>query len=193
MSRGTAVALSDRAMLGLVLTAGGARGAYQASVLKRLGEVPALADAPSPFAIVTGASAGAINGALLAAGAGTFRETTREIARLWTELRVDDVFRTDVVTLGLGAVGFVRDLLCGGLLGTTITSSFVDASPLRSLIGRVLPKGAVADAIARGHLYALAITATSYHSGRSFTFVQGRPGHPVWAKSRRVVLPVEIT
>src|SRR6185369_10455358 len=50
-----------------------------------------------------------------------------------------------------------------------------------------------ADAIARGHLYALAITATSYHSGRSFTFVQGRPGHPVWAKSRRVVMPVEIT
>src|SRR5262249_42787038 len=31
------------------------------------------------------------------------------------------------------------------------------------------------------------------HSGRSFTFVQGRPGHPVWHKSRRVVLPVELT
>ena len=37
------------------------------------------------------------------------------------------------------------------------------------------------------------MSATSYHSGRSFTFVQGRPGHPVWQKSRRVVLPVELT
>lgn len=179
-------------MLGLVLTAGGARGAYQAGVLKRLGEVPSLADGPSPFAIVTGASAGAINGAMLAAGNGTFRDTTRELARLWSELAVEDVFRTDVVTLGLGALGLVRDLACGGLLGTTVTSSFVDAAPLRALIGRILPKGAVAGAIARGHLYALAVTATSYHSGRSFTFVQGRPGHPVWVKSRRVVLPVEI-
>ena len=32
-------------MLGLVLTAGGARGAYQAGVLKRIGEIPALRDA----------------------------------------------------------------------------------------------------------------------------------------------------
>src|SRR5262249_11776134 len=37
------------------------------------------------------------------------------------------------------------------------------------------------------------VSATSYHSGRSFTFVHGRPGHPVWQKSRRVVLPVELT
>src|SRR5687768_11164845 len=46
---------------GLVLTAGGARGAYQAGVLKRLGEIPRLKGKPSPFSIITGASAGAIN------------------------------------------------------------------------------------------------------------------------------------
>lgn len=34
------------------------------------------------------------------------------------------------------------------------------------------------------------MSATSYHSGRSFTFVQGRPGHPVWEKSRRLVTPL---
>jgi NTE family protein len=180
-------------MLGLVLTAGGARGAYQAGVLKRLGEIPALADGPSPFAIVAGASAGAINGAMLAAGGATFREATSEVARLWSELRVEQVFRTDLLTLGLGAAGLLRDLALGGLFGTTVTSSFIDAAPLRALIARILPKGAIADAISRGHLYALAITATSYHSGRCFTFVQGRQGHPVWAKSRRVVMPVEIT
>ena len=180
-------------MFGLVLTAGGARGAYQAGVLKRIGEIPALCEGPSPFAIVTGASAGAINGAVLAAGSGSFREATREIARLWSELKVDDVFRTDVLTLGLGTVRLLRDLVWGGLLGSTVTSSFLDASPLRKLIARILPPGSVAQAIRRGHLYALAVTATSYHSGRSFTFVQGRPGHPVWVKSRRVVLPVELT
>jgi hypothetical protein len=35
--------------------------------------------------------------------------------------------------------------------------------------------------------------ATSYHSGKSFTFVHGRPGHPVWAKSRRVTLAVPLS
>jgi NTE family protein len=180
-------------MLGLVLTAGGARGAYQAGVLKRLGEIPALADRPSPFAIVTGASAGAINGAMLAACSTSFREATQEVARLWGALEVEDVFRTDVLTLGVGAVRLARDLVFGGLLGTTVTSAFLDAAPLRALIARILPTGGVAEAIRRGHLYALAVTATSYHSGRSFTFIQGRPGHPVWTKSRRVVLPVELT
>ena len=51
----------------------------------------------------------------------------------------------------------------------------------------------IAAGIARGHLHALAITATSYHSGRSYTFIQGRPGHALWRKSRRVTLSMPIT
>ena len=34
----------------------------------------------------------------------------------------------------------------------------------------------------------MAITATGYHSGKAFTFIQGRRGHPMWSKSRRVAL-----
>jgi NTE family protein len=81
----------------------------------------------------------------------------------------------------------------GPLLGTTVTQSLLDASPLRAFLARVLPLDGIADSIRAGHLYAVAVLATSYHSGRSFTFVQGRPGHPVWVKSRRVVLPVRLT
>ena len=64
-------------MLGLVLTAGGARGAYQAGVLKRIGELPGVRDRPLPFPIVTGASAGAINGAMVAARSASFRERSQ--------------------------------------------------------------------------------------------------------------------
>ncbi|MFN2425421.1 MAG: patatin-like phospholipase family protein, partial [Candidatus Binatia bacterium] len=80
-------------MLGLVLTAGGARGAYQAGVLKRLAEIPSLRDRASPFSIVTGASAGAINGAALAARSSDFGDAGEDIARLWSELKVEKVFR----------------------------------------------------------------------------------------------------
>jgi len=180
-------------MLGLVLTAGGARGAYQAGVLKRIGEIPTLREAPSPFSIVTGASAGAINGAAVAAGSSSFHEATRKLADLWCHLQVDQVFRTDALSLGLGAFGMLRDLLLGGLLGRTVTQALFDTAPLRELLARALPLDGIAEAIRLGHLYAIAVSATSYHSGRSFTFVQGRPGHPVWQKSRRVVLPVELT
>jgi len=179
-------------MLGLVLTAGGARGAYQAGVLKRVGELPGLRDRPLPFQIVTGASAGAINGAMVAARSASFMEATQLLARLWGGLRVDDVFRTDAWSLAAGAAGLVRDILLGSLLGRTVTQSFFDAAPLCALVARQFDVRGVADAIAAGRLYALAITATSYHSGRCYTFVQGRRGHPVWTRSRRVVLPVDI-
>lgn len=180
-------------MLGLVLTAGGARGAYQAGVLKRVAEIPALRDRPSPFAIVAGASAGAINGAILAARSESFGAAAGEVARVWGELRVERVFRTDLPSLALGAAGLVRDFALGGLLGHTISTGLLDASPLERFLASVFPVNGISDAIARGNVYAVAVTATSYHSGRSFTFVQGRPGHPVWTKSRRIVLPVQLT
>ena len=180
-------------MLGLVLTAGGARGAYQAGVLKRIAELPALRDGPSPFAIVAGASAGAINGAILAARSERFGDAASEVARVWGELSVERVFRTDLPSLALGAAGLMRDFALGGLLGHTVSTGLLDTAPLDAFLAEVFPKRGIAEAIARGSVYAVAVTATSYHSGRSFTFVQGRSGHPLWTKSRRVVLPVELT
>jgi len=180
-------------MLGLVLTAGGARGAYQAGVLKRVGEIPALQDRPSPFQIVAGASAGAINGAILAARSEHFGAATGEVARVWGELHVDRVFRTDLPSLALCAASLARDFALGGLLGHTVTSGLLDTSPLEGFLESVFPPDGIRHAIERGHLYAVAVTATSYHSGRSYTFVQGRMGHPVWTKSRRVVLPATLT
>jgi NTE family protein len=104
-----------------------------------------------------------------------------------------EVVRSDGSSLARGGLGLMRDLCLGGLLGRTITQGMLDASPLRAHLERSLPLGGIANAIRAGHLYAVAISTTSYHSGRSFTFVQGRPGHPSWQKSRRVVLPVELT
>jgi NTE family protein len=180
-------------MTGLVLTAGGARGAYQAGVLKRVGEIPALRDGPSPFAIVSGASAGAINGTMIAAGTPDFGPTTAGLARIWERLEIGSVVRTDARALVTSVLGLLRDFVVGPMVGRTVTHALLDATPLRALLSRVLPLEGVREAIRRGQLYALALTATSYHSGRCFTFVQGRRGHPVWQKTRRVVLPVEMT
>lgn len=175
------------------MTAGGARGAYQAGVLKRIAEIPALRDGPSPFSIITGASAGAINGASLAARASDFGDAAGEISQVWSELSVEKVFRSDVPSLLRTGLTLARDFALGGLFGHTITSGLFDTSPLDEVLNTVFPTRGIAESIRRGHLYAVAVTATSYHSGRSYTFVQGRPGHPVWTKSRRVVLPVTLT
>lgn len=176
-------------MKGLVLTAGGARGAYQAGVLKRLGEMPRLKGKPSPFPIVAGASAGAINGTLIAALSGDFTLATKRLAELWGGISFEDVFHTDSRTLGRGALRWIRDLSMGGLVGGGRAQSLLDATPLKGFLTKSLPLDSLASSISQGHLYALGLSATSYYNGKSYTFVQGRDGHPLWMKTRRVAEP----
>ena len=180
-------------MTALVLTAGGARGAYQAGVLQRIGEIPSLRDKPSPFPIITGASAGAINGAGIASYGSHFGEGTARLAKLWSQLKVTDVMRTDVRALGGNGIKLTLDLALGGVIGAGRVESLFDSSPLRAFLQHHLPVSNIAGAIERGDLYAVAVTATGYHSGKAFTFVQGQPGHPMWNKSRRVALSTAIS
>jgi NTE family protein len=157
-----------------------------------MGEMPSLRGRPSPFPIVTGASAGAINGVAVASRSDDFHAATKRLAALWSALRVENVFRTDLPALLDTGARLAADVLLGHLFGAGRTVSIFDASPLRSFLGAHLAPSGIARSIRDRHLYAAAVTATSYHSGKSFTFVQGRKGHPMWAKSRRVTLAVDI-
>lgn len=182
----------EAAKIGLVLTAGGARGAYQAGVLRRVGEIPGLRSGVSPFPIIAGASAGAINGAMLAATCSRFGESTAKLAELWADLRMEQVYHGDALSLGCTGLRWARDLSLGGLIGGGTAHGLLDAAPLRNFIAQHLPVRGIDGAVKRGHLYAIAIAATSYHSGRSFFFIQGQEGHPIWHKSRRVCMRVRI-
>ncbi len=183
---------NGRSKVGLVLTAGGARGAYQAGVLRRLGEIPALRAGVSPFPIIAGASAGAINGAMLAATSSRFGASTVRIAELWSELAMENVVRTDALSLAGTGAQWARDLALGGLIGGGSVHSLLDATPLRKFLASHLPPRGIDRAVRSGHVYAIAITATSYHSGRCFIFIQGRKGHPTWSKSRRICLSLRL-
>jgi len=188
LNASTRVARPPRNLTGLVLTAGGARGAYQAGVLKRIGEMRALRGKPSPFPIVTGASAGAINGSMIAAYSDAFRDGSRLLAKLWAELKMTDVVRTDTPALLRNLKRLTLDISLGGLFGAGRVDALLDASPLHDYIQARLPLDRIETHIADRHLYAFAVTATSYHSGRAYTFIQGRKGHPLWHRSRRIAL-----
>lgn len=178
---------------GLVLTAGGARGAYQAGVLKRIAELPGLRGRAAPFSIITGASAGAINGAALASYHADFTEAADKLANLWAQLTANDVYRNDIVSLARTGKNLLLDMLLGRLSRDSRTHSLVDTAPLRRFLTRHLPMDGIARAIESGRLHAIGVTATGYHSGKAFTFVQGRKGTPLWNKSRRVALPTQLT
>ncbi len=179
--------------LGLVMTGGGARGAYQAGVLKRIAEIPRIQSHGNPFRIIGGASAGAINGSALAAGSDDFVLAARVLTTLWSHLQPTDVFRCDVLAQARNSLTWIMDLSFGGILGGGNAQSLLDASPLRSFLSRHLDCNRIQTNIKKGNLYALAISATNYHSGKSYLFIQGAKGHPMWHRSRRVTLATKIT
>ena len=175
------------------MTGGGARGAYQAGVLKRIGEIPAVQKHGNPFPIIGGASAGAVNGSALAVGSDDFTLATRAIARLWSKITPCDVFRCDFLSQAQTSLTWILELSLGGLIGGGKAQYLLDASPLRGFLSRHIDCARIQTNIKHGHLYAIAISATNYHSGKSYLFIEGRKGHPMWNRSRRVTLSTRLT
>jgi NTE family protein len=179
--------------IGLVMTGGGARGAYQVGVLKRIGEIKRLQTRGNPFLIIGGASAGAINGSALAAGSDDFVLATKILAQVWANLKPSDVFHCDVLSQARNSLTWILDLSFGGIIGGGNARSLLDATPLRRFLNERIDCDRIGTNIKRGHLYALAISATNYNSGKSYLFIQGKKGHPTWNRVRLVTVATRIT
>ena len=176
--------------LGLVLTGGGARSAYQVGVLSALARLLPR-DAPAPFRIVTGMSAGAIVAAAVACHAARFREGVAALERVWRNFHVQQVFRTDALSmLGAGARWGLAVLTAGRLVRPP--RSLFDSSPLGRLLERHFDFGRMREAMALGHLDALAIAAANYRNPRSVDFFEtvawNRPARDDWPRGLAVEL-----
>jgi NTE family protein len=175
--------------IGLVLTGGGARAAYQVGVLRALANfVPT--GAPSPFQIVCGTSAGAINATAIAAGAADFRRAVCRLLNIWTNFRAGHIYRADVRGIAACGARWLSAVLLGGI-GKHNSVSLLDNSPLAALLSQVTFAD-IKRSIDAGHLTALAITASSYGSGQSITFYQGASSLKDWKHARRVGVRAEL-
>ena len=179
--------------VGLVITGGGARGAYQAGVLKRIGKLKSARTEGNPFPIIGGASAGAINGAALATGCDDFASATQTLAEVWATLEPSDIFHCGLLSQAHNSLTWIFDLSFGAILGGGNARSLLDATPLRHFLSKHLDSDRIQENIKRGDLYALAISATNFNSGKSYLFIQGRKGHPLWNRIRLVTVATKIT
>ena len=176
--------------VGLVMTGGGARAAYQVGVLRAISEMLP-ADAPSPFQIICGTSAGAINATVLAANAANFHHGVRQLMTVWKNFHVHHVYRADPLGVIHNSGKWIAAVLSGGL-GRETPISLLDNSPLARLLGTRLDFGAIQRSIDNGDLYAFSITCSGYTSGQSVTFYQGAPGLEPWHRARRIGIPAQI-
>jgi NTE family protein len=181
--------LRNQSHLALVLTGGGARAAYQVGFLRHI------ASRHPEFApgILTGVSAGGIIATWLAARSGGFGECVEQLASLWHGLRMSDVFRVNPVDLAQRVTRWGLRLVSGGVPGAPRARSLVDTMPLRNLLDRALEAGpdgtlvGIARNLEAGQLRAIALTASSYTTGQSVTWVQSRTdcGIAAWERPLR--------
>ncbi len=156
-----------RRRLGLVLSGGGARGAYEVGVLSYIfDELKSTQKQRIAVDIICGTSVGAINSAAIAASMSEQREGVRHLVRLWETLEIERVLN----------FGWRQAAGVTGLFSKKMSAGLVDVSPMAQLIKRQVPWQAITRSMRRGHLRALSITCTEVSTGRAVLFMQTGPG-----------------
>jgi NTE family protein len=138
-----------------------------------------------------------VNAAHTAAHPGTFQQAAAELRHLWSELRPQDVFYDDAPSMVWTALRAGSRLVSGGIIPAPKIRGLLDTQPLREHLEEAYAAingeltGIEAN-LAKGKIKALAIVATSYSTGQSVVWIQGRNIEP-WTRPQRLTIPTRIT
>ncbi len=183
MSRPSApIRRPDRPRLALVLSGGGARGAYEAGVLKYIREdLAGDLGGQVHFDIISGTSVGAIHAAIVAATADAPEKQGKLLSNVWEGLVLEEL-------VSFGVKEFMRapaTLLGSGTIaesepGQKRLGGIVNTRQLERLVCRMTPWARISANCEAGHFDALSVTATDIGSGKSVVFVESRDALPRW-------------
>ena len=173
----------DGPKLGLVLSGGGARGAYEVGVLDWIAtHRPRVLD---HIRVVTGASVGAVNGMFIASR-GCTPQAVRELVDVWSGLVLPDLmsfsFRQSMKMLGAGGVRLFRRR-------TSPPVGLFQAGGLQDLISESVLWDGLHEVVQSGRMDAVAVAATEIGTGRTHIFVDHAPGRPSprWPHDRTMI------
>jgi len=167
----------------LILPGGGARGAYQVGVLKAINELQD-GRVKSPFPVICGTSAGAINAAVMASHAHEYSAGVERLEQFWRSMRCERVYRTDAWTVLKSGMRFAATLFSGGLIAAN-PKAFLDNTPLRHFLQQTLQLDGIQTALEQGALHGVAVTASGYTSASATSYFQAQQHVNGWERPRR--------
>lgn len=174
--------------VGVVLTGGGARAAYQVGVLRAISDMyPSWSH---PFRVIVGTSAGAINALALAGGGDIFRHNVSRLEQLWAELEADHVYRSNSYQILRNMTGVARRLLGAG--GRYTPLSLLDNSPLHELLAREIDFAAVRQTIQKREISAVGVNVCGYATGQNVCFFDSHDGLNSWSVGQRAGARTEL-
>ena len=171
----------------VVLSGGGARGAYEAGVLRFiLDDLPQRTGITPDFEIVSGTSVGAIHACFLAATADETENRGQRLVEIWDRMRVHEIFNFTVrdffkLPRRLLGVKHVAKMLRDGQRPDRLYG-LLDTEPLERLVLQSIPWQGIRRNIRTGRIDTVCVAATQVATGRAVVFCDShRPELPAWA------------
>jgi len=168
---------SDRPRRAVILSGGGARGAYEAGVLRFiLDDLPQRHGIDPNFDIVCGTSVGAIHAAFIAATAEQTSGRGPQLVKIWEDLQVGEIFRfsrRDLIAIPrmLCGVKKVAHLLREGRRPDRLFG-LLDTGPLEQLVLQAIPWDGIRKNLNAGRVDSVCIAATQLATGRAVIFTE---------------------
>ncbi|MGZ3809092.1 MAG: patatin-like phospholipase family protein, partial [Bacteriovorax sp.] len=154
--------------LAIVLNGGGARGSYQAGVLRALYEI--IKKDQNLFNIITGNSAGAINASYLASSARDWGSSTQYLVDLWKRVKPEDVYDISQYTMTKLGSRWVKGTIFRSSGTEDPINGILNTDPLRTLLEREIDFKEIRQHISENLVSAVAVSTTNYFSGASVVF-----------------------
>jgi NTE family protein len=176
----------------VVLSGGGARGAYEAGVLRFiLDDLPKRTGVQPDFEIVCGTSVGAIHACFLAATADEVEGRGDKLVAIWDRMRVHEIFNfttRDFFRLPRRMLGVKRvaQQLREGQRPDRLYG-LLDTEPLERLVLQAIPWRGIRRNIRSGRIDTVCVAATQIATGRAVVFCDSnRPELPPWAADSNI-------
>ncbi|KTD18107.1 patatin-like phospholipase family protein [Legionella jordanis] len=151
---------------GVYLAGGGARGAYQAGVLKAIHHI--LQTKTIPFEMISGVSVGSINAAVLAENAHDFRAAVEKMENMWSEISCQQIFNASNYELSKSVLRNLSNLI----IKQRQTGHLLDTTPLREYITDNIDFDLIRINIACNHFETMEVISQCYETQQTISFYQ---------------------
>jgi NTE family protein len=151
---------------GVYLAGGGARGAYQAGVLKAIHHI--LQVKTLPFEMISGVSVGSMNAAVLAENAHDFRVGVEKLESMWAKITCPQVFNASNYELSKSVLRNLSHLV----IKQSQTGHLLDTTPLRKYITENVNFDLIKTNIASQHIETMEVISHCYETQQTISFYQ---------------------
>ncbi|HAT6979665.1 TPA: patatin [Legionella pneumophila] len=148
----------------LYLAGGGARGAYQAGVLKAIGHI--LQTKTLPFDLVSGVSVGSVNAAVLAENANDFPAALDKLEAIWGEIHCQQIYKASNYELSKSVMRNLSTLI----IKQRQSGHLLDTTPLRQFLEESIDFTRIEQNIQEGYLDTFEVLSACYETHQTISF-----------------------